>query len=151
MEKLNRSEQKKILLNILKYIDNICRSNNIHYSAIGGTAIGTIRNGGMIPWDDDIDIILLHDDYVKLLECLKKLNNSEYEVKYPGCSKDYYYPFVKVIDKKTKLIEENIKQIDNYGIFIDIFEYNKAPDDEKKHEKYWKKLQFYRTLKRYCQ
>ena len=64
-------EQKKILIKILAYVDNICRKNNIKYSLIGGSLIGAIRHNGFIPWDDDIDIILMPKEYKKLICALK--------------------------------------------------------------------------------
>lgn len=54
----NDDEMKKILLDILYYLDDICKKNNINYSLIGGSLIGAVRHNNIIPWDDDIDVIL---------------------------------------------------------------------------------------------
>ena len=114
-------EQKKILIKILAYVDNICRKNNIKYSLIGGSLIGAIRHNGFIPWDDDIDIILMPKEYKKLICALKQRN--DYELLIPSESKGYYYPFAKLVDKQTVLYEYNAKHIPNYGVYIDIFQY----------------------------
>ncbi len=58
------------MLRLLKIIDDICRENNIEYWLDGGSLIGAIRHNGFIPWDDDLDISLLKDDYIKLLKLL---------------------------------------------------------------------------------
>ena len=78
MKKMSIEEQRQVMVEILKYFDTLCRKNNIKYSLIGGTLIGAIRNKGIIPWDDDIDIILDKENYKKIIDILKHDNNSKY-------------------------------------------------------------------------
>ena len=59
-----RDVQKKIL-EIMKYIDSVCRKNGIEYYIMGGTALGAVRHGGFIPWDDDMDIFMTPCEYEK--------------------------------------------------------------------------------------
>ena len=59
-----RQVQYKIL-DIMKHIDKLCRDNNIVYYIMGGTALGAIRHGGFIPWDDDLDIFMTPSEYAK--------------------------------------------------------------------------------------
>ena len=61
----------KVLLEILEYVDIICKQNNLQYLLIGGTALGARRHGGFIPWDDDVDIGVPRGDYERLLMILK--------------------------------------------------------------------------------
>jgi hypothetical protein len=63
--------QKK-MTNILKVFDNICKKYNLKYWVIGGTFIGTIRHSGWIPWDGDMDIVMMEDDYSKLQNIIKQ-------------------------------------------------------------------------------
>ena len=63
------------LLTLLKAFDNVCRNNDIHYSLHGGTLLGCIREKGFIPWDDDVDVSMLRDEYEKLKAVLA--NNEE--------------------------------------------------------------------------
>jgi lipopolysaccharide cholinephosphotransferase len=59
-----RDVQIKIL-EIMKYIDKLCRENGIVYYIMGGTALGAVRHGGFIPWDDDLDIFMTPEQYMK--------------------------------------------------------------------------------------
>ena len=124
MRPVSLDEQKKILIEMLGYICDICRKNNIKYTLIGGSLIGAIRHGGIIPWDDDVDIVLLPDEYKKLIKVLSKEKNKEYHLFSPDESEDYPYPFAKLVYTKTRLEEIGIKNIKNYGVYLDIFSYH---------------------------
>lgn len=121
MKKINIYEYKNILIELLEYITNVCDEYNIKYSLIGGSLIGAIRDKGIIPWDDDIDIILMPKEYEKLIKILKK-KDSNYLLLQEGDS-GYSYPFSKLIDKRTCLIENGQNCIENYGAYLDIFKY----------------------------
>ena len=59
-------------MEVLEAVIDVCKKNNIKYFADGGTMLGAVRHKGFIPWDDDIDICLLREDYNKLVKVLKK-------------------------------------------------------------------------------
>ena len=133
MKEINQDDQKKVLVEMLQYVDKICRKNNINYFLLGGTLIGAIRHKGFIPWDDDIDICVPYKEYRKLIEILKEDN--VYNVLNPYDNENYYYFFTKITDKRTVLIEDNFKRIDNMGIFLDIFPIYHLPDSEEELNK----------------
>ena len=94
MKQISLEESKKIQCDILKNIDTFCRKNGINYSLSGGTMIGAIRHKGFIPWDDDIDIMMLRDDYEKFIR--------EY--------KDEYYNFLSYnTDKNWPFLYSSIE------------------------------------------
>lgn len=136
MKELSLEEVKEIQLSILEYIDRVCEENRIPYYLCGGTLIGAVRHKGYIPWDDDIDIMLLRPDYMKLLSVLEA--NDTYKCLSMYNQNDYFYPFAKVVDSRTELIEKNSDyKIQNYGVYVDIFPVDSLPNDnEKRHAHY---------------
>lgn len=70
-------------MDVLSYLIEVCKKNNITYFADWGTLLGAIRHKGFIPWDDDIDIVLKREDYNRLVKIL----NSD-------LPEDYYFSSV---------------------------------------------------------
>lgn len=128
MRPMTQEEVKKIQLNILIYVDAICRQNDINYSLAFGTLIGAVRHRGFIPWDDDIDIILMRDEYKKLLKCLYMDKNDLYKVLSPR-DEGYWYNYTKVTDKRTFIKEKNWPDFQGLGVNIDIFPLDFLPED----------------------
>lgn len=129
MRKIDIGQIKTIQMDILTFVHDFCVKNNIHYSLCGGSAIGAIRHKGFIPWDDDIDIFMLRDDYEQLL-----MKFEDFSCRYKILSlKDpsYSLPFAKVEDTRTILKEDtNLKHL--IGVNIDIFPIDNLVDDKKK-------------------
>lgn len=97
----------------------LCDDHRIKYFACGGTAIGAVRHNGFIPWDDDIDVYMLREDYDRFLALKEKLTDTEYEIIDPS-NTSYYLPFAKYSHKHSTLweYEENTFIL---GVYIDIF------------------------------
>lgn len=114
------------MLEILKCVDNVCRRHNIPYWLSSGTLLGAIRHEGFIPWDDDLDIEMLREDYIKLIPILKNELPSNLILQDKNVEDIYPHLFVKVRDKNS-LIEESTKfNFKNQGVFIDIFPLEKS-------------------------
>lgn len=65
------TEQQANLFKLFKEIDEVCKKNNIDYCLAGGSAIGPVRHHGFIPWDDDMDIFMTRDNWLKFVEASK--------------------------------------------------------------------------------
>lgn len=66
--RMDKTEAKYLLLYLLKQFKKVCQSASIVYYASGGTCLGAIRNKGIIPWDDDIDVMMSRDSYDLFVE-----------------------------------------------------------------------------------
>ena len=126
-KKISLKEIQKIELDILIYFDKVCKENNIKYYLSSGTLLGAVKYKGFIPWDDYIDVILMRDEYLKLMDVLKNDNDGRYKLLSIYNSKDYYYPFAKLVDSHT-VLTENSKKINGMGIYIDIVPMDGYPD-----------------------
>ncbi len=62
------NQRQQYLLGLLKEIDTICRRNDISYVLVGGSLIGALRSKGFLPWDDDADIAMSYDNYLRFKE-----------------------------------------------------------------------------------
>lgn len=140
MKEITIEELRRIQISMLRYIDEICTKNNLKYFLLGGTLIGAIRHKGYIPWDDDIDICMPIDDYMKLIKIVNESNDPNYIILNPYEHKDYYYSFAKMVNLNTVLIEDNYNRIKNMGVFLDIFPIYNMPENKKELEKFYKKF-----------
>lgn len=139
MLKVTSEEQKNIEIDILKWIKEICNKNNIKFMLAGGTCLGAIRHKGFIPWDDDIDLLMPYEDYKKFIEITKQ-SNGQYKVLSPYYTKDYYYTYSKVVDTRTKLREKGMKEIEEMGVFVDVFPLFIQPMNQEEQKRYVKKI-----------
>jgi len=96
MEKITIERLRNRQMNILDYISSLCEENGLKYYLAYGTLIGAVRHKGYIPWDDDIDLFMLRDDYEKLIDlvnsdksgrfrCFALTDNTEGGVLLPVC------------------------------------------------------------------
>lgn len=124
---LLRRDQKE-LLRILKTIAAICDANGIQWWLDSGTLLGAARHKGFIPWDDDVDIVLLREDYLKLEKILCAMDDEEFVFHCGKTDKDYVNVFGK-FRKKTGDTHVSNKRYDYYkysGIGLDVFAIEKT-------------------------
>ena len=77
-------------LDVLAEIDKICVKHDIQYFADWGTLLGAVRHGGFVPWDDDIDICMKRDDYIKFRAIADNELPSEYVIHDYERQKNHY-------------------------------------------------------------
>lgn len=128
-------EIQKIEKEILDYIVNICGENGLRYFLAGGTLLGAIRHKGFIPWDNDIDISMPRADYDKFISimCEQLSSSKKYKLMEPRSNSEYFYKFIKVVDKRTRLVEKNSEyKVSEMGVCVDIFPIDGAKENRKK-------------------
>ena len=142
MKRIDINELKELQLAILDTVHKFCIEHGINYWLDCGTLLGAVRPNGYIPWDDDIDIGMLRDDYEKF-----RVEFNKYNDRYSfSCVEDddtYCFAFGKVLDTNTILYEPD-KNGRKIAVYIDVFVYDNAPDDEEKLKKMYQKRDFYR-------
>ena len=130
------------LTEILKWYHKICQENNLVYYVIGGTMLGAVRHKGFIPWDDDIDVGMPRPDYEKFCQLSSALNeNGKYRIEYLPEKKDFVYPYCKIYDTETTLIE-NTRYKTKRGIYIDVFPIDGAGNTLDEGESIFKTINF---------
>lgn len=123
------SEIQQMELGIMEYIHEVCQKIGVKYFLAYGSLIGAVRHKGFIPWDDDMDICMLREDYEKLQDYLIANPDERYEVMSYKNNLNYVYPFMKVQDNHTYLLEEDVRIDSNMGIYVDIFPVDGYEDD----------------------
>lgn len=124
------SEIKDVEYNILLEFSDICERNKLRYSLAYGTLLGAIRHSGFIPWDDDIDVMMLREDYERLIAiCDTALDKTVYRLASMHNQTDYFAPLTKMYDNRTLAIQE-YGQIEGspIGVGIDIFVIDRLPN-----------------------
>ncbi len=113
--------QKK-MFEILEQVDLVCRRNNIRYVLDSGTLLGAVRHKGFIPWDDDIDIAMLREDYEKFCAVANKELPANFVFETMDSRKNYPNIFGKCYNIATVYKQESSAHLDiQHGIFLDIF------------------------------
>lgn len=132
MERLHKLE-----LQIALEIRRICEKHNIPYFLTAGTLLGAVRHGGFIPWDDDMDLGMLRENYERFLEVCPEELGEEYMLQTWDTDPNYPFSFAKIRLKGTHIVEGFSEYTDpeKNGLFVDIFPFDSVPDDPAQRKK----------------
>lgn len=119
---LTLEEVQAVTLDILVHIDAFCRERGIAYSLGYGSALGAVRHGGFIPWDDDVDLVMRREEYERFLGEFSDPTGRYVCLSFEAGT--YPYPFAKIVDTHTVQQPANMKPVANMGIGVDIFPYD---------------------------
>ncbi len=131
---------------LLVEFDRICRENHIPYQLFAGTLLGAVRHHDFIPWDDDIDVCMLRDDFDEFLKICPKVLDKKYFLQTHETDPQSVVQFAK-IRKNGTLYENDIDNLPetNTGIWIDVF-----PLDKTKHGTFSEKIQYFEVTALYA-
>ena len=139
MIELSAKEIKDIEYDLIKKFDTICKENDIKYFLGYGTLLGAVRHKGFIPWDDDIDVWMMREDYDKFCSVIKKLEDKSISYLSAQTEDKSYYAYGKFCDARTKLIFPNSENIPGLGVFVDVFPLDNVPENKSKTKKFFRK------------
>lgn len=137
------NELQKTEFALLQEFDRVCKALELPYFLACGSALGAVKYGGFIPWDDDIDVALYREDYERfireapgLLPAGLFLQNHHTQPRFPQI-------YSKLRNSQTAFVEKSAAALPiNHGVFIDIFPLDGYP--EKKRQQ--KRLEFQKRL-----
>ena len=153
-EKIGLKELQKLTLDLIIEFDAFCQKNDIKYVLGGGSMLGAIRHKGFIPWDDDMDVMMLREEYDKLLKAAEKA------AKEPSDSEDglktdrrfispydrtFARNFARYVRCDYTKHEEGFEEDDCPWIGIDIFPIDFVPGDDR-FKKQMKQVRFWRKM-----
>ncbi|MBQ9219046.1 MAG: LicD family protein [Muribaculaceae bacterium] len=126
LHRITEDERKKLqshLLKMYKDLEAVCDRHDLSVMLAYGSTLGAIRHKGFIPWDDDLDVFMLRDDYDKFINLFAEELPDNYIVYAPNSKNGPTYRFGKLIDKDTTLLSAGAEKIPGIfqGIYIDIF------------------------------
>ena len=120
-----------IQLEMMKEIDRICRKHNLKYNIAFGTLLGAVRHKGFVPWDDDADINMPYEDYLKLIEIIDdELDSEKYYFRYQDKEEDCNITYAHLKRNGTVYTKRGRDGFKYHpGVFIDIVPlFNGAPN-----------------------
>lgn len=121
-----------ILLDILIYFSDFCNRNGLRYYLYDGTLIGAVRHKGYIPWDDDIDVAMPYEDYIKFLNIFE--DNDNYSLLSWDRNDNFEFSWSKLVDNDTRMLHPGNTIM---GCYIDIFILGGYPSDQKLVQEKW--------------
>ena len=146
MEQITSEELKKIALNVLCQVRDVCVAQDIRYFLDGGTLLGAIRHKGYIPWDDDIDICMPRPDYDRFIEYCK-ITETPFGVVSSEIDARFTELYAKAYDRNTVCQERYVNRNGaEYGVYIDIFPVDGLGDDTDEALKLLHKSRYKRSL-----
>lgn len=120
--------QDELLMMFLDF-KKVCDENNIDYMLSEGTLLGAIRHKGFIPWDDDIDIMMLRSEYEKFRKVFLNKCSEKYVLAEPLSDEKYFCKMPKIYKKGTVYVEIPNAGIDAFNmLFLDIFIIENIPN-----------------------
>ena len=129
-----RKQLWAVELDLMAEFDRVCKKHDLHYCVGAGTLLGAIRHNGFIPWDNDVDLYMLRNDYDKLMKLSDEFKHP-YFLQNPTTDKHYSKLHAKLRNSSTTGYIKSEMGLDmNKGVFIDIFPIDGVIENEHKNK-----------------
>ncbi len=122
------NETQRYILQVLREVLKVLDELNIPYYMQGGTMLGAIRHEGFIPWDDDVDLGIIREDYERLLQVVSDKLPENLELRTYQDETDHHYYFARIVDKRYQIrrmgsLEERLE-----NVWVDLFPLDGMPN-----------------------
>ena len=123
-------------LEILDAIADVCAEHGISWWLDSGSALGVLRHGGFVPWDDDADIGMMWGDYLRFCQIAPKALPPRFRLDDPRANRSMHSQFAKVCLRGSAFETAETRDVGyDQGIFVDVFPYGLAPEDPEAFKK----------------
>lgn len=126
---LSLRELQAVSLDLLSHFDAFCREHGIEYCLCGGTMLGAARHKGFIPWDDDVDVMLLRDEYERLLALADKADDGAHAL-ISSRDETFARDYARYVWKEYGKDEDDVAEDDCPWLGIDVFPVDDLPDSD---------------------
>lgn len=136
MEKLELKEVQNIIYNNFVEFDRICRKHGIKYSMEGGTLLGAVKYQNYVPWDDDIDVIMVRSEYERFLSIAPQELGKDFFLQSYHNVKGFPLNYAKLCYLGAEIKDYAYTHLNNmcHGVFMDIFPIDEVkPDKLRRH------------------
>jgi len=121
---------QSVVLDLFQKFKDVCDELGLSWYMINGSALGAVKYGGFVPWDDDIDVGMPRKDYEIFLKKAQDMLPQDIFLQNYRTDKNFPHIYSKLRNSNTTFIESGVKHINmNHGIFIDIFSLDFFPED----------------------
>lgn len=129
VQSVSTQQIQKKMLEILVYFQKFCDENNLPFVLAGGSCLGAIRHKGFIPWDDDVDVLMLREDYERLWKLWRRKADLErYSCIRSNKYVNIHHTAIEIKDNHTTFINRHSIESDiNHGIMIDVIPLDGVP------------------------
>lgn len=124
-------------IEILNDVDAFCKIHNIQYFADWGTLLGAVRHKGFIPWDDDMDISMKREGYIRFCNLAQQKLKENYEILNVYTDKNWKEPFTRIINKRyLNFDKQRLEKFHGcpFVVGIDIFPIDAIPGTQQEND-----------------
>lgn len=128
-------------LEIAREIRRVCRKNDIPFFLDSGSLLGAVRHQGFVPWDDDMDVGMLRQDYERFCKIAPEELGKDYFFQSWYTDPNYALPFGKVMKRGTVCLErKKTDRVSDSCIYVDVFPFDNVPEDPGERARHTGKL-----------